>query len=82
MAQEQELARAADAGVVIEQTTPPPVFIRQTEAARRLSVSLRQFRRLIIAGKLSVFKPSRRLALVEWAEVERMIRASKESFAA
>jgi excisionase family DNA binding protein len=56
----------------------PPVFIRQQEAARRLSVSLRQFRRLVVSGRLSVYKPSRRLALVEWAEVERMVRGCKE----
>ena len=59
-------------------TQEDPVFIKQELAARRIDVSLRQLRRWILAGKVSVFRPSRNIALVEWREVEEMVRKSRQ----
>lgn len=64
-----------------EQTTgraaeEEPVFIKQELAARRAGVSLRQFQRWAAEGRVTVYRPSRRLSLVEWKAVERMVRAT------
>ena len=67
----------------VEAITPEePVFVKQNLAARRINVSLRQLRRWIIDGRLSVYRPSRNIALVEWKEVEEMVRKSRQETAA
>ena len=68
MIAEQAVARA----VQLE-----PVFMRQDVAASRVGISVRQMRRWIRDGKLKVYRPSPRLSLVEWSEVERMVRESQ-----
>jgi predicted site-specific integrase-resolvase len=70
-------ALTAAAAPVMDTDTPPPVFIKQVEAARRLSVSIREFKRWAAEGKVAVYRPSSRLTLVEWAVVERMVRESR-----
>ena len=54
-----------------------PVFMRQDVAASRVGISVRQMRRWIRDGRLKVYRPSARLSLVEWSEVERMVRESE-----
>ena len=65
---------------VAQATQYEPVFIKQPVAAKRLGISVRELRRWICERRLRAYRPSVRVVLIEWAEVERLVRSSQEQF--